>query len=111
LTGIRFIGNNEPMWRPIEEEVDALVSFRRGLTYPTLQSIRWQHRRIDFAETSRVERDRYRLTYWLTDGSSRYALRYEFPRQRWVLEGLDDSGFLDPAPDIPPPRCFPPSGW
>ena len=52
-----------------------------------------------------------KLTYWLTDGGTRYAVRYEFPRQRWILEGLNDSGMLDPADDIPPPRCFPPPNW
>lgn len=95
------------MWRPIEEEVDALVAFNRSLVYPTIKSIRWNHRRIDFGSVGQVERDRHKLTYWLSDGGSRYAVRYEFPRQRWVLEGFDDSGFLDPAPDVPPPRCFP----
>jgi len=99
------------MWRPIEEEVDALVSFNRSLTYPVLQSIRWHHRRIDFAGAGHVERDRHKLTYWLDDGGSRYAVRYEFPHQRWILEGLDDADMMDPAPDVPPPRHFPPPGW
>lgn len=99
------------MWRPIEEEVDAMVTFNQSLTYPVIKSIRWNHRRIDFGGVGQVERDRRKLTYWISDGGTRYAVRYEFPRQRWILEGLDDSGLMDPASDVPPPRCFPPDGW
>ena len=99
------------MWQTVEEEVDALVKFSQSLTYPVIRSIRWQHRRIDFEGVGQVERSRHRLTYWLTDGETRYAVRYEFPRQRWVLEGLNPSGLMDPADDMPPPRCFPPDGW
>jgi len=99
------------MWRPVEEEVDALVRFNRSLIYPVLESIRWQHRRINFCGVGQVERNRHKLTYWVTDGGTRYTVRYEFPRQRWVLEGLNDSGMMDPADDVPPPRCFPPPNW
>lgn len=99
------------MWQPIEVEVDALVKFNRCLTYPVLKSIRWNRRRIDFDGAGRVERDRRKLTYSVRDGEMRYAVRYEFPRQRWVLEGVEDGGAFDPALDIPPPRCFPPPGW
>ena len=97
------------MWQPIEQEVDALVRFNRNLTYPVLRSIRWEHRRIDFEGVGQVERSRHKLTYWLIDGGSRYSVRYEFPRQRWILEGLNDADLMDPAPDVPPPRSFPPT--
>lgn len=99
------------MWRAVEEEVDALVRFHRSLTYPVIQSIRWNRRRVDFQGVGRVERSRHKLTYWLTDGGMRYAVRYEFSRQRWILEGLNDSGMMDPADEIPPPRSFPPPVW
>jgi len=99
------------MWQPIEDEVDALVKFSRSLTYPILKSIRWNHRRVNFEGAGQVERDRYKLTYRVCDGGTRYALRYEFSRQRWVLEGLEASGLMDPASDVPPPRCFPPEAW
>ena len=99
------------MWRPIEQEVDALVRFHRSLTHPVVAAIRWDQRRIDFAGVGQVDRSRRSLTYWLSDGGTRYAVRYELARQRWVLEGLNDDGMEDPAADVPPPRCFPPSGW
>jgi len=99
------------MWEPIEVEVDALVKFNRSLTYPVLKSIRWNRRRIDFEGAGRVERDRHKLVYSVCDGATRYGLRYEFARQRWVLEGLDDSGVVDCVSDVPPPRRSCPIGW
>jgi hypothetical protein len=90
------------MWRPVEEEVDALVSFSRSVSYPMIRSIRWHHRRVDFEGAGHVERARQKLTYWLDDGAARYVVRYEFPHQRWILEGLDDSAFADPGPGLPP---------
>jgi len=82
------------MW--MNQEVDALVAYRRGLQFPSLQAIRWNGRRIDIRGTPRIERRALGLHYDCTDGSTRYAVRFEPRTQKWYLEGLDDSGIVLP---------------
>ena len=81
------------MWEPINEQVDALVQFHRCFTRPELRAIRWRGRRIDFRGLGQIESEPYAVKYMMTDGGTRYALRYEPSTQRWILEALDDSGF------------------
>ena len=80
------------MWEPIDEEVDALVQFQKCFTRPELRAIRWRGRRIDFRGLGQVESEPYAVKYRMTDGGTRYSLRYEPGAQRWILEALDDSG-------------------
>jgi len=97
------------MWEPINEQVDALVQFRRCLTRPELKAIRWRGRRIDFRGVGQIESEPYAVRYTMSDGGTRYALTYDPVAQHWMLEGLDDSGFK-PFDELPRPRCFPPTG-
>ena len=97
------------MW--VDSEVDAMVEFKSGLALPILKSIRWSGRRIDFSTRPRVERTTATLLYRFEEGSTRYALRFEPGRQKWFLEGIDDSGMLEDRSEFPPPRVFPPTNW
>jgi len=97
------------MW--INTEVDALVKYTKGLQFPTLQAIRWSHRRIDLTGPATVERGTMSLNYRCTAGLTRYSIRFEPMRQKWYLEAIDDSGSIVPGEDLPPPRVFAPPGW
>ena len=97
------------MW--IDIEVDAMVEFKSGLAFPILRAIKWSGRRIDFATRPRVERTTSALLYRFEEGSTRYAVRFEPGRQKWFLEGIDDSGLLEDWSEFPPPRVFPPTSW
>jgi hypothetical protein len=91
------------MW--IDTEVEALVEYKSALAYPLVRAIRWNGRRIDFESRPRVERSNLALLYHFDEGSTSHALRFEIGRQRWFLEGFDDSGVTD----WPPLRVFPPT--
>ena len=93
----------KPMW--VDAIVEAMVEYKATLNYPLVRAIRWNGRRIDFASRPCVERTSAGLLYRFDEGSTRYALRFEIVRQRWFLEGVDDSV------DFPPPRVFAPPGW
>jgi len=93
------------MW--VDTEVEAMVEYKAALAYPLVRAIRWNGRRIDFASRPRVERSGPALLYRFDDGSTSYALRFEVGRQRWFLEGVDDSGVTD----WPSPRVFAPPDW
>jgi hypothetical protein len=93
------------MW--IDAEVDAMVEYKASLTYPLVRAIRWNGRRIDLESRPRVERSSSSLLYRFDEGSTSYALRFEQGRQRWFLEGVDDSGVTD----WPPPQVFAPTDW
>jgi len=95
------------MW--VNTEVDALVTFIRGLQFPLLEAIRWNSRRIDFTAPARVERATMSLNYRCTEGLTRYAIRFEPMQQRWYLEAIDDSGLAGPERGSPPPSLFPPT--
>ncbi len=97
------------MW--INSEVDALVKYTKGLQFPSLQAIRWNHRRIDLTGPAQVERGTMSLNYRCTDGLTRYSVRFEPMRQKWYLEAIDDSGLAQPSDGLPPPRVFPSSNW
>jgi len=97
------------MW--IDSEVDAMVEFKSGLAFPILKAIRWSGRRIDFSTRPRVERTTSALLYRFEEGSTRYAVRFEPGRQKWFLEGIDDSGLLEDWSEFPPPRVFAPTNW
>jgi hypothetical protein len=93
------------MW--LDTEVEAIVEHKATLSYPILRATRWNGRRIDLESRPRVERSSSALLYRFDEGSTSYAVRFEPQRQRWFLEGIDDSGVID----FPPPRVFPPSNW
>lgn len=95
----------------IDSEVDAMVEFKSGLAFPIVRAIKWSGRRIDFATRPRVEHTTSTLLYRFEEGSTRYALRFEPGRQKWFLEGIDDSGLLEDTTEFPPPRVFPPTDW
>jgi hypothetical protein len=97
------------MW--VNSEVDALVRYTKGVQFPSLRSIRWDNRRIDFRGPAHVERGTMSLEYLCTDGLTRYSIRFELSRQKWYLEAIDDSGVAQTAEPLPPPRVFPPSDW
>lgn len=93
------------MW--VDTEVEAMVEYKVTLSYRLLRAIRWNGRRIDLESRPRVERSSSALLYRFDEGSTRYAVRFEPQRQRWFLEGVDDSGLGE----FPPPRVFPPANW
>lgn len=93
------------MW--LDAEVEAFVEYKAALSYPTLRAIKWDGRQIDFASRPRIERTTSALLYRFDEDGTSYTLRFEFERQRWFLEGIDDSG----ATDWPPPRVFAPTDW
>jgi len=97
------------MW--VDSEVDAMVEFKSGLALPVLKAIRWSGRRIDFATRPRVERTTSSLLFRFEESSTRYVVRFEPGRQKWFLEGIDDSGLLEDRSEFPPPRVFPPPNW
>jgi hypothetical protein len=105
LSGSIFTGYDEDMW--VDTAVEAMVEYRASLNYPVLRAIRWNGRRITLQSRPRIERSSSALLYRFDEGSTRYALRFEPQRQRWFLEGVDDSGIVE----FPPPKVFPPSGW
>jgi len=95
------------MWTRVNEEVDALVQFQREFTVPVLKSINWKGRRRNFVGIPVVEGDPESLFFDCRDRSTRYAVRFDKGRQRWTLEGYDDSGIMAPR-EMPRPRHFPP---
>lgn len=97
------------MW--VNTEVDALVKYTVGLPFPSLEAIRWGHRRIDLKGSIEVERGVTSLTYLCTNGLTRYRIRFEPTRQKWYLEAIDDAGLLQIDDELPPPRVFPPPHW
>jgi hypothetical protein len=94
-------------WIRVHEEVDAIVRFNPGASAPVLQAINWRGTRRTFVGTPQVEGDPESLYYDIRDKSTRYAIRFDRGRQRWTLEGLDDSWILAPH-ELPRPRYFPP---
>ena len=99
------------MWTRINEEVDALVQYRRGIRHPILKAIHWKGRKHTIVGAPEIASDGHSIYYDARDRSSRFALRFDIERLRWTLEGIDDSGVLHVGRDIPPPRVFPPPGW
>jgi hypothetical protein len=95
------------MWIRVNEEVDALVQYRKEIHPPVLKSINWKGTRRDFVGQPLIERADGSLYYEVRDRSTRYAIRFDPSRQRWTLEGIDDSWIMGPH-DIPHPRYFPP---
>jgi hypothetical protein len=93
-------------WTRINEEVDALVHYRKDLNLPLLKSINYGGKRRSFVGSPVVEADEHSLYFDVRDRSTRYALRFDRDRQRWTLEGMDDSGVLGPR-DLPRWRYFP----
>jgi len=93
-------------WIRINEEVDALVQYRRDLNRPVLRSINWKGRRRNFVGSPVIESDEHSMYFDVRDRSTRYAVRFDRDRQRWTLEGLDDSGIMMPR-DLPRWRYFP----
>jgi len=85
----------------VNESVDALVEYKEGRAFPVLRAIKWQGRRVDFATRPKIERATNTLLYRFDEGLTRYGVRFEVGRQRWFLEGIDDSGITD----------FPPPAW
>ena len=95
------------MWVQIHEEVDAIVQFKKQFPTPQLKAINWKGRRRNFVGIPAVEGDNESLYYDIRDKSTRYAIRFDRGRQRWTLEGFDDSWIMGPQ-DIPRPKYFPP---
>ena len=93
-------------WTRINEEVDALVEYRTALNRPLLKSINYRGKRRNFVGTPVIEADEHSLYFDVRDRSTRYAIRFDRDRQRWTLEGLDNSGILGPR-DLPRWRYFP----
>ncbi len=94
-------------WIRIHQEVDAIVQFQPESSTPMLKAILWQGQRRTFVGKPQVEGDPESLYYDIRDKSTRYAIRFDRGRQRWTLEGLDDSWILAPH-ELPRPRYFPP---
>ena len=99
------------MWTRINEQVDALVEFKRSLPRPLLKAITWQGKRRTMVGLPMIEADEHSLYYDARDRSTRYALRFDLERQAWTLEGIDDSGIMHAGRDLPPPRVFAPTNW
>ena len=95
------------MWVWMQEEVDAIVQFKKEHSTPQLMAINWEGQRRNFVGIPVVERDHDSLYYDIRDRSTRYAIRFDRGRQRWTLEGFDDSWIMGPR-DIPRPKYFPP---
>ena len=95
------------MWVRIHEEVDAIVQFKKEFLTPQLKAINWEGRRRNFVGIPVVDGDSESLYYDIRDKSTRYAIRFDRGRQRWTLEGFDDSWIMGPR-DIPRPKFFPP---
>ena len=99
------------MWTRINEQVDALVEFKRSLPRPLLKAINWQGKRRTMVGLPIVEADEHSLYYDTRDKSTRYAIRFDVERQAWTLEGIDDSGIMHVGRDLSPPRVFAPTNW
>jgi len=93
-------------WTRINEEVDALVHYKKDLNRPLLKSINYKGKRRNFVGVPVIEADEHSLYFDVRDRSTRYAIRFDRDRQRWTLEGLDDCGILMPR-DLPRWRYFP----
>jgi len=93
-------------WTRVNEEVDALVQYRRDLSRPVLKSINYKGRCRDFVGSPVIESDEHSMYFDVRDRSTRYAVRFDRDRQRWTLEGLDDSELMMPR-DLPRWKCFP----
>ncbi|MFC2083236.1 hypothetical protein ACFLSG_04275 [Candidatus Bipolaricaulota bacterium] len=94
-------------WIRVNEEVDAIVRFNPGASAPTLKAINWKGKRRTFVGAPLIAGDPESLYYDIRDKSTRYAIRFDRGRQRWTLEGLDDSWIMAPH-ELPRPRSFPP---
>jgi len=94
-------------WIRVNEEVDAIVQFQSGSSIPALKAINWQGTRRTFIGTPQIEIDPESLSYDIRDKWTRYAIRFDRGRQRWTLEGLDDSWIMAPH-ELPHPKYFPP---
>jgi len=93
-------------WIRINEEVDALVHYRKDLNRPLLKSINYRGKRCNFVGAPVIETNEHSLYFDVRDRSTRYAIRFDHDRQCWTLESLDDSGILGPY-DLPRWRYFP----
>jgi len=91
------------MWTRINEQVDALVEFKRHLPRPLLKAINWNGKRRTMVGLPIVEVDEHSLYYDTRDRSTRYALRFDLERQAWTLEGIDDSGIMHARRQSPIP--------
>jgi len=99
------------MWTRINEQIDALVEFKRHFPRPLLKAINWNGKRRTMVGLPIVEADEHSLYYDTRDKSTRYAIRFDVERQAWTLEGIDDSGIMHVGRDLPPPRVFAPTNW
>jgi hypothetical protein len=95
------------MWIRVNEEIDVLVQYRKGSSTPLLKAINWKGSRHSFVGAPVVKVDEGSLFYDIRDNNARYAIRFDRGRQRWTLEGLDDSWIMGPH-DIPRSKYFPP---
>lgn len=93
-------------WTRINEEVDALVQYRKDLSRPLLKSINYRGKRRNFIGAPVIEADEHSLYFDVRDRSTRYPIRFDRDRQRWTLEGYYDSRILTPR-DLPRWRYFP----
>jgi len=85
------------MFREVFDPIDALVTFKPGFPHPRLDAFRWGGRRLDVSNTERIETARQALYYVVRALGSRYALRFDLDRSRWLLEAIDtdDVGNLE----------------
>lgn len=61
----------------MNEEVDAIVQYRKGLSAPLLKAINWKGTRRNFVGTPVIEGDSESLYYDIRGNSTRYAIRFD----------------------------------
>jgi len=93
------------MWVRIEEEIDALVQFRKTAASPALKAITWRGSQRVFDRDPEVFRDRGDIYFEIRDASTKYVIRYDTLDSKWVLQGIDDHWSTGPH-DLPQPKGF-----
>jgi len=72
------------MW--VDEQVEAIVEFPRGLGFPQLRAIRFRDEEIALSSPTRVDVTPTALVYRACSSQREVTVRFETARQRWVLE-------------------------
>jgi hypothetical protein len=75
----------------VDERVEAMVEFSRGVAFPRLRGIRFRDETIEFAGPIRVDRTPSALLYQTSAAERQYTVRFEIAGQRWVLEAIRDA--------------------
>ena len=70
-------------WVEVNEEVDAIVQYRKDFSTPLLKAINWQGKRRSFVGTPVVEADHDSIHFGIRDKSTRYPSGDNFGTFPW----------------------------